>query len=690
MTMEWLGKRSHSIVVFTPCVKSEEVSPKKFLNLQKIQKFKTMKLYRYIVLALLLIAGLGLPLNSKVLSPEEALGLISQYKSIPDYLRTLIANNTFTPLLTWKDGQGQPAMYLLAPGEGVNGFILAAADDKACVLIGYGDDNPKSALRKDSTSLEWFKNSEILREYSDQIAWGRKNGFGEDSQPTFPAGQVAPLTHTKWNQRSPFNDLCPEIGDKHCLTGCGPTAFSQLLKYYSWPPQGTGSKSYTPPAVGKVIGMNFANTTFRWNEMLDAYEEDSPQEAKTAVATLMLATGISVETDYNVNESSSSINSIGAALSNYFRYQNGIWIADRKYYLLSEWSNLLCNELRNRRPIIYSVPKHLCVVDGYRDGYFHYNWGWGGFFDGFFIPSAILTDDARYMAFLQKYDHSVLAGVCPDDGNHTVNDAPYFQVKNFKLPQQTIMVGSTLKVDGSFYNGMDRDMTVTFGLGLEDKDGKLRILPALKPREVQRGHGAVEFYLTVPHYQNPGVYSVTPVVKASDGQWYKMQLDIQSRQPQYLVIGDWRARTFSDAWAAESYFGTLNNANEWNQSPDSPFMWAENFVLPSSFNLNDNLKVDGKFHNGVKRSIYITMGLKIVDEAGNAYFLGDPDIRELQENYSYEYYYVNHPGAIPEGTYIATPAFKDQDGYVYDIPVQNENAGPYRMRVSGMTAEFSR
>ena len=60
-------------------------------------------------------------------------------------------------------------------------------------------------------------------------------------------------------------------------------------------------------------------------------------------------------------------------------------------YSLDEWEELIYNELSNRRPVIYNgynsnLEGHCFVCDGYKDGKFHFNWGWGekAKADGFF------------------------------------------------------------------------------------------------------------------------------------------------------------------------------------------------------------------------------------------------------------------------------------------------------------------
>lgn len=62
----------------------------------------------------------------------------------------------------------------------------------------------------------------------------------------------------------------------------------------------------------------------------------------------------------------------------------------RDYYGIQEWEDMIYAELAARRPVIYdgstaSGAGHEFVCDGYENGYFHINWGWGGLSDGYFM-----------------------------------------------------------------------------------------------------------------------------------------------------------------------------------------------------------------------------------------------------------------------------------------------------------------
>ena len=73
----------------------------------------------------------------------------------------------------------------------------------------------------------------------------------------------------------------------------------------------------------------------------------------------------------------------------YFDYDasaSTVWRCQRSY---NEWVDMLYAELEAKRPVMFSGTAtdgaHSFVVDGYaEEDYFHVNWGWGGFSDGYY------------------------------------------------------------------------------------------------------------------------------------------------------------------------------------------------------------------------------------------------------------------------------------------------------------------
>lgn len=137
-----------------------------------------------------------------------------------------------------------------------------------------------------------------------------------------------------------------------------------------------------------------------------------------AVATLMHTCGISVDMNYGLGASGAITYYATQALNQYFDY-NAKWL-DRENVELLDWENLIYTELQNNRPILYSgrsnAGGHAFVCDGYSDnGYFHINWGWGGYLDGNFLLSVL--DPYEGVEGREgngyQYDQAIIYGIRP-------------------------------------------------------------------------------------------------------------------------------------------------------------------------------------------------------------------------------------------------------------------------------------
>jgi hypothetical protein len=112
-----------------------------------------------------------------------------------------------------------------------------------------------------------------------------------------------------------------------------------------------------------------------------------------AVATLLLHLGISVDMNYGTKASGAQSfgysNSAADALKNYFGYKSSLLGTYRSGYTDSVWTKMIIDEINAGRPVYYdghgSEGGHAFVCDGYKeDNFFHFNWGWGGMYNGYF------------------------------------------------------------------------------------------------------------------------------------------------------------------------------------------------------------------------------------------------------------------------------------------------------------------
>jgi hypothetical protein len=328
--------------------------------------------------------------------------------------------------------QDEPMFYVFSM-NGDSGFILVAGDDVAKPVLGYSDtgtydeNNPNIVYWMETLSQEITDAIEnnVPQDELTKAAW---EAFATDNdiQPQSVDDYVEPLIKTKWNQSPPYNDWCPEISGERAPTGCVATAMAQIMKYHEYPttrtveiPGYTTSRTNIPPITG--------STTYRWNNMSNTYSTSSTDESKTAIAELMYHCGVSVEMDYNVNESAASSSNVVTALKTYYGYDAGILYLYRNRYSYTEWIDLLKTELKANRPIYYSGSSdkggHAFVCDGYNaDNLFHFNWGWGGSSDGYFEVSALNPSSVGIGGGSSGYNQgqTIIAGIQPDTGEQPV------------------------------------------------------------------------------------------------------------------------------------------------------------------------------------------------------------------------------------------------------------------------------
>ncbi len=320
-------------------------------------------------------------------------------------------------------------LYVFNKGEH-DGFIIVAADD--CVsteILGYSN---TGEFNNDNipTNFKWW-----LEQYQREIDYAIKNGLNSTASIQPFATSVSPLLgNISWDQGHPYNSLCPTLTNskgeaEHTVTGCVATATAQVMRYYKWPLNGQGSNSYLWENGNKTLSMDFSKSVYDWDNMTETYDNNSTSTQKNAVAKLMYDCGISCNMKYNLSEKGGS----GASgfdqvkgLYNYFRYDQGMEHLTRNYYKLTDWNKIIINEINDKRPILYqgqgSGGGHAFIIDGYnKDGYFHFNWGWGGNSNGYFVTTALNPGELGIGggAGGYNYDQGMTIGIQPAQASST-------------------------------------------------------------------------------------------------------------------------------------------------------------------------------------------------------------------------------------------------------------------------------
>ncbi len=301
------------------------------------------------------------------------------------------------------------------------GYILVAGDDAVTPILGYGDSNFDPANVPDGLQY-WLDECQRQIEY---LKLHPEQARAAQAQAT----SVKPLLTCNWNQSAPYNNNCPTYSSngstKRAVTGCVATATAQIMYYHKWPERGTGSHSYTCSVNGSTsttLSANFANSVYDWANMVDNYDSNSTSTQNAAVAKLMSDVGISVDMSYGASSGAYSPNVVNA-LTTYFGYDKSATFLSRDSYGVDAWENIIRDQLKQHRPVYYSGQAseggHAFVCDGFNaDGYFHFNWGWGGMSNGYFILSMLNPGEQGIGSFEGGYNSSqgIIINIKPDEG----------------------------------------------------------------------------------------------------------------------------------------------------------------------------------------------------------------------------------------------------------------------------------
>ncbi len=344
---------------------------------------------------------------------------------------------------------------------GQEGFVIVSADDRFRPIVGYSDEGP-FATENMSPELEFYLGKIIEARTSRAAVLDDRTPEEWQSVTTtgkllsFNGGRgVDYICTTKWNQDSPYNLYAPEASGGpggRCYAGCVATAMSQVMKRWNHPLQGSSSHSYYCYGYGNQSA-NFGNTTYDWEHMPDRLSGASQQEIE-AVAMLMYHCGVAVDMQFSPSGSGANSWDVPSAIRRYFSYSNNASLKSRDNYSLTNWQNLLKNQFDIGWPVYYSGQSnsggHAFVCDGYDDNnLFHFNWGWGGSSDGWFV-----IDEIDFASWAQAVINYVPADVYdyqplqPD--NLTVepsNDFDYTATLSWTNPTQNIHLNNLSSID---------------------------------------------------------------------------------------------------------------------------------------------------------------------------------------------------------------------------------------------------
>ena len=382
-----------------------------------------------LVLMLMTMAMMAASVQAAEVSESQALDIARRFANAGTAKFKAKPNSELKLAYAATAVNGKPDYYVFNRGEG-DGFVLVSGEDRVEAVPGYSESG-EFDFDKLPCNFKWW-----LSEYQRQMQYLREHPQLKARKSASLTSSVAPLLTSKWNQCKPYNDLCPVaendndqywIYGGHACSGCVATAVSQVMYYYKWPASGVGSKTYDfdlttqNGQVSTTLSCDFSQSAYQWDLMKDEYlymdknnygyfDENWHVYIKVidengdtitdpngihsnAVAKLLSDVGIACEMMYGYNGSGAYTYYAYYALLDHFKYQVG-------YIYRDEYDGDFDEQLRTwldyHFPLYFSghgSGGHAFVLDGYdNQGRFHVNWGWGGYYNGYFETLALDAD----------------------------------------------------------------------------------------------------------------------------------------------------------------------------------------------------------------------------------------------------------------------------------------------------------
>lgn len=474
-----------------------------------------MKKFHALLGALLCLSSAQM--SGRTITPDEAIARVAGNTTMSK------APTSYRLVHTDTGASGDATVYVFDDKAGRRLFL--SADDRAEALLGYVEAEAANS-DKMPPQLQWW-----LSEYSRQIEAIRSSRAQLQAIDAVESkrAEIAPMLTTVWAQTAPFNALCPTVDGKETLTGCGATAMAQVMNYFKWPEHGTGMATATS-SDGTSYTMDLSTAHFDWANMADNYDGDINQAQKDAVALLMKACGYAAKTDYSPDWTNSTMVDIATALRDNFGYAPTVRAYQMIHYGLKRWEEMIYNNLATTGPVIYRGNSlveggHIFVCDGYGgDGFFHFNWGWRGYYDGYFRLSALNPyysyTGIEHGGFSQG-QWAVLGIQRPTDGL----TSPEPEMYQARVISSTVS-GSTMTLQAGWYNASSETLATAFGVCIERLGGNSGLAPiyltcgsdmALAP-----DYGWNQISFSLPTQDMPdGDYTVTPVYRfiQQDATW---------------------------------------------------------------------------------------------------------------------------------------------------------------------------
>lgn len=386
-------------------------------------------------------------------------------------------------------GTESPAYYVYDNASGP-GFVIVAGDDSVEPILGYSFENdfPQGPAMPDNL-LYWLGHirAQILAVRAAGVT--ASEDVARKWAETRSGNVVVQLETAMWDQSEPYNLLCPYVDNSPVYTGCSATALAILMRYHSWPVRGTGTlPSYRTSTYWQSIQSLALGHEYDWDNMLLDYSGYSSSVQKNAVATLMRDCAIMLQSDFCPVGSAGTgayTNTIPQLLSTYMGYDKSARCLNRDDFGTSQWLSMIKAELDADRPVYYTGfdydggAGHAFLLDGYTsDDYFGLNWGWSGYYNGYFRLDALDPTGTGAGGGTGSFNdgQTAIIGLQKDFGGDYVDDIGFAEYDGYNGLEvdRTVRQNEPFNLKfGFLYNRSAFDFVGTICLAVVDHDGNV-------------------------------------------------------------------------------------------------------------------------------------------------------------------------------------------------------------------------
>lgn len=172
---------------------------------------------------------------------------------------------------------GEEAFYVFSFTNNAPGYVIVSADTRLPEIIAYSASDAFRSDRLPEAMIAYLQRFVEKMNVTPKSYVAKRRARGKlFANSLFPS--VEPLLgDIAFNQKTPYNNACPLIDGTRAVTGCVPTAMSQIMKYYEYPNKMKGDAiSYITDTYKIPITWNCASTTFDWTKVKAIYKASVP------------------------------------------------------------------------------------------------------------------------------------------------------------------------------------------------------------------------------------------------------------------------------------------------------------------------------------------------------------------------------------------------------------------------------